>query len=130
MRRLAFFSIWAAVAAAAVPAPNSHFGHEIGADRVLVDWSKVVSYFNALEKSSDRVKVRWPLADVVVAVALVLARVVELREPSRVPEEKARRRSQADRQTRALYRPSSVPSAGCRTDRWVVPHAAEVGRRW
>ena len=45
-------------AAAAVPTPQSHFGHPIGVDRVLLDWDKVVSYFHALEKSSDRVRVR------------------------------------------------------------------------
>jgi hypothetical protein len=44
--------------AAAVPTPQSHFGHPIGVDRVLLDWDKVVSYFHALEKSSDRVRVR------------------------------------------------------------------------
>ena len=44
--------------AAAVPTPQSHFGHPIGVDRVLLDWDKVVSYFQALEKSSDRVRVR------------------------------------------------------------------------
>ena len=53
MKRLALFLIAVSAATAAVPTPKSHFGHEIGADRVLVDWSKVVSYFAALEKSSD-----------------------------------------------------------------------------
>src|SRR3984893_1517369 len=46
---------WGAVAA--VPAPRSHFGHEIGADRTVLDWDKVVSYFHALAKSSDRIRV-------------------------------------------------------------------------
>ena len=40
-----------------IPTPTSHFGHAMGEDRKLLDWSKVVSYFHALEKSSDRVKV-------------------------------------------------------------------------
>lgn len=44
--------------AAAVPTPQSHFGHPIGVDRVLLDWDKVTGYFHALEKSSDRVRVR------------------------------------------------------------------------
>ena len=30
----------------------------MGEDRQLLDWSKVVSYFYALEKSSDRIRVR------------------------------------------------------------------------
>ena len=42
---------------AAVPTPQSHFGHEIGVDRELLDWDKVVSYFQALEKSSDKIRV-------------------------------------------------------------------------
>jgi hypothetical protein len=48
--------IWR-VAAAAVPTPESHFGHPIGVDRKLLDWDKVVSYFQALAKNSDRVRV-------------------------------------------------------------------------
>jgi hypothetical protein len=42
---------------AAVPTPKSHFGHEIGVDRELLDWDKVVSYFRALEKASDKIRV-------------------------------------------------------------------------
>jgi len=42
---------------AAVPTPKSHFGHEIGIDRELLDWDKVVSYFQALEAASDRIRV-------------------------------------------------------------------------
>ncbi|HLX45748.1 MAG TPA: M14 family metallopeptidase [Bryobacteraceae bacterium] len=41
---------------AAVPAPEGHFGHKIGVDNELLDWSKVVTYFQALEKSSDKIK--------------------------------------------------------------------------
>lgn len=40
----------------AVPNPETHFGHKIGVDYQLLDWDKVVSYFQLLEKSSDRVK--------------------------------------------------------------------------
>lgn len=43
--------------AAAVPTPKSHFGHDIGVDRVLLDWDKVVSYFQSLAASSDRIRV-------------------------------------------------------------------------
>ena len=43
---------------AAVPTPESHFGHPIGVDRVLLDWSQVVSYFYALEKSSPGIRVK------------------------------------------------------------------------
>jgi Zinc carboxypeptidase len=44
--------------AAAVPTPRSHFGHEIGADRTVLDWDRVVSYFRALEKNSPRIRVQ------------------------------------------------------------------------
>src|SRR5271168_1021710 len=43
-------------AMAAVPTPESHFGHKIGIDNELLDWDKVVSYFKALPGSSDRIK--------------------------------------------------------------------------
>ncbi|MGA2880733.1 MAG: M14 family zinc carboxypeptidase [Bryobacteraceae bacterium] len=45
-------SVWAQV-----PTPESHFGHPIGVDRELLDWDKVVSYFQALSKTSDKVRV-------------------------------------------------------------------------
>ena len=48
----------AAALTAAVPTPQSHFGHEIGADRTVLDWDRVVSYFRALEKDSPRVRVQ------------------------------------------------------------------------
>jgi hypothetical protein len=44
-------------AVAAVPTPESHFGHPIGIDRQLLDWDKVVSYFYALTRSSDKIQV-------------------------------------------------------------------------
>src|SRR5882724_237175 len=44
--------------AGAVPTPKSHFGHEIGADRTVLDWDRVVSYFHELEKSSPRIRVQ------------------------------------------------------------------------
>jgi hypothetical protein len=43
-------------AVAAVPTPESHFGHKMGVDNELLDWDKVVSYFKALPASSDRIK--------------------------------------------------------------------------
>src|SRR3984885_7933318 len=42
---------------AQAPTPESHFGHPIGIDRQLLDWDKVVSYFQALAKSSDKIQV-------------------------------------------------------------------------
>lgn len=42
---------------AAVPTPESHFGHAMGADRKVLDWGKLVSYFQLLAKNSDRIRV-------------------------------------------------------------------------
>ena len=44
-------------ATAAVPTPKSYFGHEITEDGTVMDWDKVVGYFQALAKSSDRIRV-------------------------------------------------------------------------
>ena len=57
LRYIALLILGAHPAAAAVPSPESHFGHKIDADRVLLDWDKVVSYFHALAASSDRIRV-------------------------------------------------------------------------
>ncbi len=43
-------------ASAAVPTPQSYFGHPIGADKTVLDWDKVVGYFQTLAKASDRIK--------------------------------------------------------------------------
>ena len=56
MRFVALFLLaWSALAAP--PTPASWFGHPIGADRTVLDWDKVVGYFQALAKSSDRIRV-------------------------------------------------------------------------
>src|SRR5579872_2061531 len=57
--RIALFLLagWAA-AAETIPTPASHFGHPLGVDRELLDWDKVVTYFQALAKSSDRLRFR------------------------------------------------------------------------
>ena len=54
VRSAALLIVWPL--AAAVPTPSSHFGHEIGADRTVLDWDRVVSYFQSLEKSSPRIR--------------------------------------------------------------------------
>ncbi len=55
--RAAIALLAAGLAAAQIPAPLTHFGHAIGADRTVLDWDKVVSYFRLLEKSGDRIRV-------------------------------------------------------------------------
>ncbi|HZS54336.1 MAG TPA: M14 metallopeptidase family protein [Bryobacteraceae bacterium] len=42
----------AALNAAPIPTPESHFGHPIGANRILLDWDQVVSYFYKLDKAA------------------------------------------------------------------------------
>jgi hypothetical protein len=55
--RIACLLLAAHSAFAALPTPESYFGHPIGADRTVLDWAKVVGYFNALAKDSDRIRV-------------------------------------------------------------------------
>jgi hypothetical protein len=58
VRRLALvFLALAGSVRSAVPAPEAHFGHKIGADRTVLDWDRVVSYFRALERESDRIRI-------------------------------------------------------------------------
>ena len=46
-----------ALAVAAVPTPESHFGHVMTADRQPLAWAQVVSYFEKLPGSSSRIRV-------------------------------------------------------------------------
>lgn len=57
-RTVCCFLLAALVTLAAGPTPEAHFGHRMGDDYKLLDWAKVVSYFDALAKSSDRIRVR------------------------------------------------------------------------
>jgi hypothetical protein len=58
VKRAPLLLLISVAAFAAVPTPESHFGHKIGVDNELLDWDKVVTYFQSLEKSSDRIKFR------------------------------------------------------------------------
>lgn len=42
---------------AGLPTPEAYFGHRMGADRKLVSWDGVVSYFEKLEAGSDKIRV-------------------------------------------------------------------------
>jgi hypothetical protein len=53
----AFLFLAAWQASAAVPVPSTYFGHPIGADRQLLDWDKVVSWFTVAAASSDKIRV-------------------------------------------------------------------------
>jgi hypothetical protein len=41
----------------AVTAPDEFFGHQLGADRTLARWDRIVEYFELLEDQSDRIQV-------------------------------------------------------------------------
>ncbi len=58
MLRVALALAAVLVAPAAVPTPESHFGHPMGADRTVLDWDRVVAYFQALERNSDRLRLQ------------------------------------------------------------------------
>jgi len=58
LRRVCLIALLAAGwATAAVPSPESYFGELMGADHLVLDWDKVVSYFSALQAGSDRIRV-------------------------------------------------------------------------
>ena len=50
-------AIAAHAAQPAPPTPEAWFGHKIGADRQLLDWDRVVSWFTVLAASSDKIRV-------------------------------------------------------------------------
>lgn len=40
-----------------VPTPESHFGHQIGAEKTLANWTELTGYYEVLANASERVKV-------------------------------------------------------------------------
>jgi hypothetical protein len=40
-----------------VPSPESYFGQRMGSDHFVLDWDKVVAYFQAIKTNSDRIRV-------------------------------------------------------------------------
>jgi len=43
--------------AGTIPSPEGYFGQRMGADHLVLDWDKVVSYFQALTVHSERIRV-------------------------------------------------------------------------
>jgi hypothetical protein len=43
--------------AGTIPSPDSYFGQRMGSDHLVLDWEKVVSYFQTLQSGSDRIRV-------------------------------------------------------------------------
>src|SRR6516165_9616273 len=58
MKRVVLALLTAALASAAVPAPEDYFGFRIGTDKKLVRWDKIVDYFEKLSAESNRVRFR------------------------------------------------------------------------
>jgi len=56
-RILVALTLLAWSATAAVPTPKSYFGHELTDDGTVLDWDKVVGYFQSLAKFSDRIRI-------------------------------------------------------------------------
>jgi len=46
-----------ATAQNSITSPEDFFGHQLGADRMLARWDRMVEYFELLENESDRIKV-------------------------------------------------------------------------
>ena len=43
--------------AAAIPSPREFLGHDVGEDRYLAPWDRVVAYMRALDEASDRISI-------------------------------------------------------------------------
>ena len=57
-RVLAMALLSAALVSAAIPTPAEHLGFTPGDDYKLADYGQIVSYFQKLEKGSDRIRLR------------------------------------------------------------------------
>jgi hypothetical protein len=55
---IALLSLPASIKAQQIPSPAAFFGHEMGADRKLAGWAKLVEYYQLIGEASDRVDVR------------------------------------------------------------------------
>ena len=53
---LAIMAGASAIAQAQIPHPRETFGHEVGADYKLADYSQMLEYYNKLAASTDRVQ--------------------------------------------------------------------------
>jgi Zinc carboxypeptidase len=81
-------SVSAAAGQQPITTPEKFFGHQLGADRVLARWDRMVEYYKQLEKESDRLKVidmgpstmGNPFLLVIVSSASNLAKLEQLRQ--------------------------------------------------
>ncbi|MBL7080470.1 peptidase M14 family protein, partial [Candidatus Bathyarchaeota archaeon] len=71
-----------------IKSPEEFFGFQLGIDRKIARWDKIVEYFYTLEKNSDKIKVidmgpsteGNPFLQVIISSAENLANLEELRE--------------------------------------------------
>ena len=52
-----FLAVPSASTAQQIPSPEAFFGFQMGADRKLARWDKLVEYYKLLDEASDRVHV-------------------------------------------------------------------------
>ena len=77
-----------ALSAQAIPTPEAFFGHQMGADRQLARWDRLVEYYDMLGARSDRIEVRHvgtstlgnPFLVIFVSSPQNLARLDELKQ--------------------------------------------------
>lgn len=87
----------------AIPSPAEFFGHEMGADRKLARWDKLVEYYELIDERSDRVQIVHmgpstlgePFLSIFVSAPDNLARLDELKRMNAVLQD-PRGRSQAE----------------------------------
>ncbi|MDH5589525.1 MAG: M14 family zinc carboxypeptidase, partial [Gemmatimonadota bacterium] len=78
----------ALLSAQQIPSPEEFFGHQMGADRKLARWDKLVEYYELLDRESDRVQVVHmgpttlgnPFLSIFVSSPENLARLDEIKE--------------------------------------------------
>ena len=78
----------AAQATEEVTPPEEYFGFQLGSDRKVARWDKIIEYFELLERQSDKIKVEdmgpstegHPFLLVIISSAKNIARLDELRE--------------------------------------------------
>jgi hypothetical protein len=59
---LALSGLGDGVLAQQIPSPEEFFGHQMGADRKLARWDKLVEYYDLIDEASDRVQV-WHMGE-------------------------------------------------------------------
>ena len=88
---LGLFAAATPAAAQAVPTPEEHFGHVIGADKELAHWDDILEYFTLVADRSDRILVDTagpttnghPFVVITISAPSNLARLDEIRASSR-----------------------------------------------